>query len=162
MDGNRRAGSPMPPLNLEISDVEPLIYRICRQPVDGLRSALGVGLPAYAPPIGLEEAALHFFAALASVPGIRTFSGSSKGNRSMSGITEGAGPALAAHSKDASTPGHSPASEAMGKASPLSEGGEAAQRLLQQAEGFVRGQPLVSMAVFIAVGVVASKLLNRR
>jgi ElaB/YqjD/DUF883 family membrane-anchored ribosome-binding protein len=80
----------------------------------------------------------------------------------MSESTEGAGPALAAHSKDASTPGHNPASAATGKADTLNEGEEMAQHLLQQAEDFVRAQPLVSMAVFIAVGVIAGKLLSRR
>jgi hypothetical protein len=80
----------------------------------------------------------------------------------MSDGTEGAGPALAAHSKDASAPGHNPVFEATGKASPVSQGGEPAQHLLQGAEDFIRAQPLVSMAVFIAVGVVAGKLLGRR
>jgi glycine zipper-containing protein DUF883 len=80
----------------------------------------------------------------------------------MSDSTEGAGPALAAHSKDASTPGNNPASETTGKPHPLQEGGEAAQRLLQQAEDCVRAQPLVSMAVCVAVGLFAGILLSRR
>jgi DUF883 C-terminal glycine zipper region len=80
----------------------------------------------------------------------------------MSDSTEGAGPALAAHSKDASTPGHNPASAATGEASSVREGGESAQRLLQQAEDCVRAQPLVSMAVCVAVGLVAGKLLSHR
>ena len=63
----------------------------------------------------------------------------------MSDSTEGAGPALAAHSKDASTPGHNPASKATGEARPH-EGGEALQDLLDQAVDFVRAQPLVSVA----------------
>jgi hypothetical protein len=66
----------------------------------------------------------------------------------MSDNTEGAGPALAAHSKDASTPGHNPASEATGEARPP-EGGEALQDLLDQAVAFMRVQPLVSVAVCI-------------
>ena len=80
----------------------------------------------------------------------------------MSNGTEGAGPALAAHSKDASTPGHNPASQATGEARLPPEGGEALQHLLQQAVDFVRAQPLVSMAVCITGGLVAGKLLNRR
>ena len=80
----------------------------------------------------------------------------------MSESTEGAGPALAAHSKDASTPGRNPASEATGKTNALNEGGEMAQHLLQQAEDCVRGQPLVSMAVSMAIGMIAGKLLSRR
>jgi hypothetical protein len=66
--------------------------------------------------------------------------------QSMSDSTEGAGPALAAHSKDASTPRHDPASKATGEARPH-EGGEALQDLLDQAVDFVRAQPLVSVAV---------------
>jgi hypothetical protein len=80
----------------------------------------------------------------------------------MSESTEGAGPALAAHSKDASASGQNPASGATGEARPLQQGGEAAQRLLQQATEFVCAQQLVSMAVFIAAGMVAGKLLKRR
>jgi hypothetical protein len=45
----------------------------------------------------------------------------------MSGNTEGAGPALAAHS----------------------DSGEAISQALQQATDFVRGQPLASMGIFI-------------
>jgi len=67
----------------------------------------------------------------------------------MSNSTEGAGPALAAHSKDASTPGHNPASEATGKVpNSRNEGGEAAQHLLQQAEDFVRAQPHFAESTF--------------
>jgi hypothetical protein len=80
----------------------------------------------------------------------------------MSGSTEGAGPALAAHSKDASTPGENPALGATGETKSLHQGGEAAERLLQQASDFVRAQPLVSMAVFIAAGLMVRKLLGRR
>ena len=80
----------------------------------------------------------------------------------MSDSMEGAGPALAAHGKDASTPGRNLASEATGEAKPPHEGGETVQRLLQQAADFVREQPLVSMAIGIAGGLVAGKLLSRR
>jgi hypothetical protein len=80
----------------------------------------------------------------------------------MSDSTQGAGPALAAHSKDASTPGHNPASKTMGKPHPIHEGGDAAQRLLQQGEDCVRAQPLASMAVCVAVGLFAGMLLSRR
>jgi ElaB/YqjD/DUF883 family membrane-anchored ribosome-binding protein len=80
----------------------------------------------------------------------------------MSNSTEGAGPALAAHSKDASTPGHKPASQATGEARLPQAGGEAVQHPLQQAVDFARAQPFVSMAVCIAGGMVAGKLLSRR
>ena len=80
----------------------------------------------------------------------------------MSDSTEGAAPALAAHSKDASTPGHNPASEAMGKSHTVSQGGESAQHLLHQVEDWVRAQPLVSMAVCVVVGLAAGKLLRHR
>jgi ElaB/YqjD/DUF883 family membrane-anchored ribosome-binding protein len=80
----------------------------------------------------------------------------------MSDSSEGAGPALAAHSKDASAPGQNPASGATGKARPIDEGGEAVQRLLRQVSDFVRAQPLGSMAVFIAAGLLAGRLLSRR
>jgi ferritin-like metal-binding protein YciE len=95
-----------------------------------------VELATCAPAIGLRDSALHFFAALRPFPGVRTFYGSRQ--RRPEHSTEGAGPALAAHSKDASTPGHNPASEATGKPSPLNDGGEVSQRLLQQVEDFMR------------------------
>jgi ElaB/YqjD/DUF883 family membrane-anchored ribosome-binding protein len=79
----------------------------------------------------------------------------------MSDSTEGAGPALAAHSKDASTQGQNPVG-ATGEAGPLHEGGELVQRLLRQTADFVRAQPLDAMAVFIAAGIIAGKLLSRR
>ena len=62
----------------------------------------------------------------------------------MSGNT-GAGPALAAHSKDASTPGPTPASEASGTVKPATDSGDAISHALQQATDFVRDQPLASM-----------------
>ena len=79
----------------------------------------------------------------------------------MSETTEGVGAALATHSKDASTPGHNPASEATVEARPR-EGGEALQQLFDQAVEVVRAQPLISVAVCIASGLVAGKLLSRR
>jgi hypothetical protein len=80
----------------------------------------------------------------------------------MSESTGGSGPALAAHSKDASAPGQNPASLATGEARPSNEGGEAALRVLQQATDLVRGQPLVAMAGFVVAGIIARKLLSRR
>jgi ElaB/YqjD/DUF883 family membrane-anchored ribosome-binding protein len=58
----------------------------------------------------------------------------------MSGNTEGAGPALAAHS----------------------DSGEAISQALQQATDFVRGQPLASMGIFILAGIVIGNVLSRR
>ena len=80
----------------------------------------------------------------------------------MSGNTGGAGPAIAAHSKDASTPGPTPASEASGAAKAASDSGEAISHALQQATDFVRGEPLASMAIFIIAGIVIGKVLSRR
>ena len=77
----------------------------------------------------------------------------------MSDNTEGAGPALAAHSKDASTLGPTPASEASGAVKPAS--GEAVSHTLQQATDFVRAQPLASMGIFIVAGIVIGKVLRR-
>ena len=79
----------------------------------------------------------------------------------MSGSTEGAGPALAAHSKDASTPGPTPASEASGTIKPASDG-EAISHALQEAADFVRGQPIASMGIFIIAGIIIGKMLGRR
>ena len=79
----------------------------------------------------------------------------------MSGNTEGAGPALAAHSKDASTPGPTPASEASGAVRPASDSGETISHALQQVTDFVRGQPLASMGVFVIAGIVIGKVLSR-
>jgi hypothetical protein len=76
----------------------------------------------------------------------------------MSGNTQGAGPALAAHSKDASTPGPTPASEAPGAVRPASDSGEAISHALQQ----VRDQPLASMGIFVIAGIVIGKVLSRR
>ena len=78
----------------------------------------------------------------------------------MSKIPEGAGPALAALSKDASTPGQNPASKAAGEVRPSNEAGEPSPAL-QQATDFVRQQPFVAMAGFIVAGSIAGKLLSR-
>jgi hypothetical protein len=61
----------------------------------------------------------------------------------MSESTGGAGPALAAHSKDASAPGPNPASEMTAKVGTVNEGGEELSRWLNQATDFVRRQPWV-------------------
>ena len=71
----------------------------------------------------------------------------------MAGNTEGAGPALAAHSKDASTPGPTPASQASGAVKPASDSGEAISHALEKTTDFVRGQPLASMGIFIIAGM---------
>jgi hypothetical protein len=78
----------------------------------------------------------------------------------MSGNTEGAGPALAAHSKDASIPG--PAFQASGAVRPASDSVEGISHALQQVTDFVRGQPLASMGTFIIAGIVIGKVLSRR
>jgi hypothetical protein len=78
--------------------------------------------------------------------------------------TGGAGPALAAHSKDASALGPTPASEASPKPKqPRSEGdGDAIVRMANQLTDLVRQQPITSMAVSVAIGVLISKMLGRR
>ena len=80
----------------------------------------------------------------------------------MSGNTEGAGPALAAHSKDASIPGPTPASQASGAVRPAGDSVEGISHALQQVTDFVRGQPLASMGTFIIAGIVIGKVLSRR
>ena len=74
----------------------------------------------------------------------------------MSGNT-GAGPALAAHSKDASTPGPTPASEASGTVKPASDSGDAISHALQQATDFVRDQPLASMGILSSPALPSAK-----
>jgi ElaB/YqjD/DUF883 family membrane-anchored ribosome-binding protein len=78
--------------------------------------------------------------------------------------TGGAGPALAAHSKDASAPGQTPASEASVKPKrPRSgEDGDAIVRMAYRLTDLVREQPIASMAVSVAIGVLISKMLGRR
>jgi len=80
----------------------------------------------------------------------------------MSETTEGAGSALAAHSKDASTAGQSPASAASGEQRSTNLEGEALNRLIEQAAEIVRRQPLVSAGIFVAVGIIIGKLMSRR
>ena len=80
----------------------------------------------------------------------------------MSETTEGAGPSLAAHSKDASTHGQSPASAASGEKRSVNPAGEAVTRLIEQAEVIIRGQPLVSAGILVAAGIFIGKLLSRR
>ena len=78
--------------------------------------------------------------------------------------TGAAGPALAAHSKDASAPGQTPASEATAKPKQprTSEDGDAIVRMANQLTDLVRQQPIASMAVSVAIGVLISKVLGRR
>jgi ElaB/YqjD/DUF883 family membrane-anchored ribosome-binding protein len=113
-------------------------------------SGFGLMLPPHIPG--------HFFARMHRLPRPRV----AKMRCNMSETTEGAGPAIAAHSKDASTPGQSPASAASGEARPASHEGEAVNRLIEQAAGTVRSQPLVSAGILIAAGIVIGKLLSRR
>jgi hypothetical protein len=78
--------------------------------------------------------------------------------------TGAAGPSLAAHSKDASARGQTPASEATGK--PMQpqagEDGDAIIRMANQLTDLVRQQPIAAMAVSVAIGVLMSKVLGRR
>ena len=74
----------------------------------------------------------------------------------MTSTTEGAGPALAAHSKDAATPGHRPASEAIGATSPVAPSAYIPEQLTE----FARQQPLTAMALCLAAGFVFTKVLR--
>ena len=74
----------------------------------------------------------------------------------MTNATEGAGPALAAHSKDAATPGHRPASEAIGKARQAVSGAYFTEELTE----FAQRQPLTAMALCLAAGFVIAKVLR--
>ena len=74
----------------------------------------------------------------------------------MTDATEGAGPALAAHSKDAATPGHRPASEAIGKARHAASG----EHITEQLTDFAQRQPLTAMALCLAAGFIGAKVFN--
>jgi hypothetical protein len=82
----------------------------------------------------------------------------------MSEEIGGAGPALAAHSKDASAPGQTPASEGSARPKPPrpSGGGEAIVRTVNQLAELVRQQPIASIAVSLAIGALISRILVRR
>jgi hypothetical protein len=72
----------------------------------------------------------------------------------MTDATEGAGPALAAHSKDAATPGHRPASEAIGKARQVASG----EHITEQLIDFAQRQPLTAMALCLTAGFIVAKV----
>ena len=74
----------------------------------------------------------------------------------MTNTTEGAGPALAAHSKDAATPGHRPASQASGAAAPMASGSYISDQLTD----FAQRQPLTAMALCLAAGFIMTKVLR--
>lgn len=84
----------------------------------------------------------------------------------MSDTTEGPGPALAAHSKDASTPGQNPASAAKGEAKSAGHDGEplgeAVARLLKQVTDFVRQQPFATIAACIVFGLICGRSHGRK
>jgi hypothetical protein len=78
----------------------------------------------------------------------------------MDGKPGGAGPALAAHSKDASTPGQTPASQASASSPPANV--ETVVRLADQLAEFVRQQPLAAMAAALLLGATTGKIFGRR
>jgi len=80
----------------------------------------------------------------------------------MSEIAEGAGPALATHTKDASTPGPTLASAATGAALPAGNDGETIARLLKQVTDFVQRQPFASMAACMVGGLLCGRMHSRR
>ena len=77
----------------------------------------------------------------------------------MSDNLGGAGPALAAHSKDGSARGPNPASAATGKARPASK---SANDLLQQVTEWVHQYPLGAMAVCAVLGHICGRSRGRR
>ncbi len=90
---------------------------------------------------------------------------------SEAGNRGGAAPALAAHSKDAATPGPTAASGTKGRNAPgdSSSRGKAnanlsasACRAMDQATTFVSEQPIVAIAVAGVVGIALGVLFARR
>jgi hypothetical protein len=75
----------------------------------------------------------------------------------MSDNPGGAGPALAAHSKDGSALGPNPASAATGEARPASN-----NDLLQQLTEWVRQYPIGAMAVCAVLGHICGRSRGRR
>jgi len=73
-------------------------------------------------------------------------------------------PALAAHSKDGSAPGQTPASEATAP-KPASQFGAVEDTINQMASevcGFVRQQPFTAAALMGGIGLLVGLLLGRR
>ena len=82
-----------------------------------------------------------------------------------------AGPSLAAHSKDASTPGPAPASSAMGPATSSASqatremrdtASEQAGQVTDQLGEYVRQQPMTALAITAGLFLVLGWLLGRR
>ena len=80
----------------------------------------------------------------------------------MAEIAEGAGPALAAHSKDASTPGATPASAASGPALSSGLNGQTIAGLLNQMTDMVQRQPFACMAACMVVGLLCGRMHSGR
>ena len=76
----------------------------------------------------------------------------------MSDNLGGAGPALAAHSKDGSARGPNPASAATGEARPA---GKSANDLLQQLTEWVRQYPIGAMAICAVLGHTCGRARGR-
>ncbi|MBV9538105.1 MAG: hypothetical protein JOY70_04135 [Acidisphaera sp.] len=83
-----------------------------------------------------------------------------------------AAPSLAAHSKDASTPGPTPASSATGQTGSGAAAGTARQirdaiggrggLIADQLAGFARDQPITALATVGGIGLILGILLARR
>jgi hypothetical protein len=82
----------------------------------------------------------------------------------MSENIGGAKPALAAHSKDGSAPGQTPASEATAPkaGSPSCSMNDTINRMTSEACDFARQQPLAATAIVGMTGVLIGLLLGRR
>jgi ElaB/YqjD/DUF883 family membrane-anchored ribosome-binding protein len=83
----------------------------------------------------------------------------------MSENVGGAGPSLAAHSKDGSAPGQTAASEASPQPKPASQFGAVEETINQMAGevcGFVREQPFTAAALMGGIGLLIGLLLGRR
>ncbi len=73
----------------------------------------------------------------------------------------GAGPALAAHSKDGSTAGQTAASKVTGRQQRGDYSGESLGRMADQLGQLIRQQPVISAAVAGVVGLCLGRMLGR-
>jgi ElaB/YqjD/DUF883 family membrane-anchored ribosome-binding protein len=82
----------------------------------------------------------------------------------MSENIGGAGPSLAAHSKDASTSGQTPASEVTGQPTRRrhDEEPDTVLQIVNEVQDFVRQKPITAVALSAAVGVLISRVWRSR
>jgi ElaB/YqjD/DUF883 family membrane-anchored ribosome-binding protein len=80
----------------------------------------------------------------------------------MDDNTGGAGPALAAHSKDGSAAGQTAASRVTGQQQRTQVSPETVGRVADQLGELVRRKPAIAMLVAGAVGLCVGRMLSRR